>query len=150
MQRWPSRVSTASSYTGGESARGATNYVLVITVAIRGSSCSSKVQQPLVRDLQHAETNPLLEALTFIPFSPADKYNPLASQTLIVLHGTIDQEDEVSTYTLKIRQPDGCPLNIQMTHQLEDALFGPPISGTPEREEWEAARERRRRELDAS
>jgi hypothetical protein len=101
-------------------------------------------------NLQHGTNSPLLEAPTFIPFSPADKYNPLAGQTLIVLHGTIYEEDEVSAYTLQIRQPDGSPLNIRMTHQVQDALFGPPISGTPERQEWEAARERRRRELGGS
>jgi hypothetical protein len=65
-------------------------------------------------DLQHGMGGPLLEAPTFIPFSPADKYNPLAGQTLVVLHGIIDaKDDEVSAYTLQIRQPDGSPLNIR-------------------------------------
>jgi hypothetical protein len=105
----------------------------------------------LYGNLQHGVGGPLLEAPTFIPFSPADKYNPLAGQTLVVLHGTINaKDDEVSAYTLQIRQPDGSPLNIRMTHQVQDALFGPPITGTPERQEWEAARELRQHELDGS
>jgi hypothetical protein len=101
-------------------------------------------------NLRHGAGRALQEAPTFIPFSPADKYNPLAGQTLVVLHGIVDEEEEVSAYTVQIRQHDGSPLNLRMTHQVQDALFGPPIIGTPEREEWEAARERRRRELDGS
>jgi hypothetical protein len=37
-----------------------------------------------------------------------------------------------------------------MTHRVQDALFGPPILGTPEREQWDRAREQRRREVDGS
>jgi hypothetical protein len=88
------------------------------------------------------------EAPTFIPFSPADKYNPLAGQTLTIRYGDIAEEQEVSAYTLQIRQDDGSPLNLRMTHPVQDAVFGPPILGTPERQQWEAAREVRRREFD--
>jgi hypothetical protein len=37
-----------------------------------------------------------------------------------------------------------------MTHPVLDALFGPPILGTRERQQWEQARERRRRQLDGA
>jgi len=87
------------------------------------------------------------ESPSFIPFSPADRYNPLSGQVLTVRHGDVDEDHGVSAYTLKIRQDNGSPLNLRMTHSVQDALFGPPIVGTPERELWEAAREQRQREL---
>jgi hypothetical protein len=59
-------------------------------------------------------------------------------------------DEQVSVYTLQIRQDDGSPLNLRMTHRVQDALFGPPILGTPEREHWDRAREQRRREVDDS
>jgi hypothetical protein len=93
---------------------------------------------------------PVMEAATFIPFSPADKYNPLAGQTLLALYGAVDEDEGVSMYTLQVRQGDGSPLNVRMTHQVQDALYGPPICGAPERDQWEAAREQRRRELDGA
>jgi hypothetical protein len=88
------------------------------------------------------------ESPSFIPFSPADKFNPLGGQVLTVWYGRLDEEHGVSAYTLQIRQENGSPLNLRMTHAVQDALFGPPIDGTPERQRWEAARELRKRELD--
>jgi hypothetical protein len=35
-----------------------------------------------------------------------------------------------------------------MTHRVQDGLFGPPITGSPERAVWEKAREQKRRELE--
>lgn len=87
------------------------------------------------------------ESPSFIPFSPADRYNPLGGQVLTVRYGDVDEHQGVSAYTLQIRQDSGSPLNLRMTHPVQDALFGPPIAGTPERELWEAAREQRQREL---
>ena len=87
------------------------------------------------------------ESPSFIPFSPADRYNPLGGQVLTVRYGDIDEDHGVSAYTLQIRQDNGSPLNLRMTHSVQDALFGPSIVGTPERELWEAAREQRQREL---
>jgi hypothetical protein len=52
----------------------------------------------------------------------------------------------VLVYTDK-DDPYDSPLNLRMTHPVQDALFGPPILGTPERQRWEAAREQRQREL---
>ena len=52
----------------------------------------------------------------------------------------------MSAYTLQVRQDNGSPLNLRMTHPVQDALFGPPMMGTPQRERWEAAREQRKRE----
>jgi len=87
------------------------------------------------------------ESPSFIPFSPADKYNPLGGQVLTVRYGDVDEDHGVSAYTLQIRQDNGSPLNLRMTHPVQDALFGPPILGTPERARWEGAREQRQREL---
>jgi hypothetical protein len=91
------------------------------------------------------------QAPTFIPFNPpADRYNPLGGQTLVVRYGGIAHDEEVSVYTLPIRQDDGSPLNLRMTDRVQDALFGPPIMGTPERQKWDDARERKRRQVDGA
>jgi hypothetical protein len=91
------------------------------------------------------------EAPTFIPFDPpADPYSPLGGQTFTVRYGAIAHDEDVSVYTVQVRQEDGSPLNLRMTHPVLDALFGPAVLGTPERQQWEQARERRRRELDGS
>lgn len=87
------------------------------------------------------------EAPTFIAFSPADKCNPLAGQVLTVRFGDMEDDDRVSAYTLPVRLPDGDQRNLRMTSTVMDALFGPPLAGTPEHNAWEAAREQRQREL---
>ena len=87
------------------------------------------------------------ESPSFIPFSPADECNPLGGQALTLRYGDVDEDHGVSAYTLQIRQDNGSPLNLRMTHAVQDALFGPPIFGTPEQQRWEAAREQRQREL---
>lgn len=71
------------------------------------------------------------EAPSFIPFSPADKCNPLAGQVLTVRYGCVDEKHGISAYTLQIRQDDGSALNLRMTRAMQDALFGPPGLGTP-------------------
>lgn len=97
-----------------------------------------------------ALAGPLMEAPTFGRFNPADKYNPLAGQTLAVQYGPVEEDDWISMYPIQVRQPDGTPLNVRMTRPVQDALYGPPMCGTPERNQWEAAREQRRRELDGT
>jgi hypothetical protein len=87
------------------------------------------------------------EAPSFIAFSPADECNPLFGQVLTVRFGEVPEEHGVSAYTVQVKLDDGSPLNLRMTHRMQDALFGPPIQGTPEREQWDAAREQRRRQL---
>ncbi len=87
------------------------------------------------------------ESPSFIAFSPADKYNPLAGQVLTFRYGNVAEDHGVTAYTVQIRQDNGSPLNLRMTHSVQDALFGPPFVGSPERNQWEAARERRIREL---
>ena len=87
------------------------------------------------------------EALTFIAFDPADRYNPLAGQVLTVRFGELGHDDRVSLYTLPVRLGDGSALNLRMTKAVMDGLFGPAQTGTPKYEEWEAARERRKRDL---
>ena len=87
------------------------------------------------------------EAPTFIAFDPADKYNPLAGQVLTVRFGELDHDDRLSLYTLPVRLSDDSALNLRMTSAVMDSLFGPVHTGTPGYEEWEAARERHRRDL---
>jgi hypothetical protein len=58
----------------------------------------------------------------------------------------VTMQPRVSAYTLQIRQDNGSPLNLRMTHAVQGALFG-PICGTPERKRWDAVREQRQHEL---
>lgn len=91
------------------------------------------------------------ESPTLIPFDPpAERYNPLGGQTLTVRYGPVGGDQDVSAYTIQVRREDGSPLNLRMTRPVQDALFGPPIVGTPERERWEQAREKRRREVEGN
>ena len=87
------------------------------------------------------------EAPTFVSFDPADQYNPLAGQVLTVRFGEIDHDDRLSLHTLPVRLSDGTALNLRMTNAVMDGLFGPTQTGTPKYKEWQAARERRRRDL---
>ena len=87
------------------------------------------------------------EAPSSIPFSPADEYNPLAGQVLLVRYGDVSEGHGVSAYTVQIRQENGSPRNLRMTGPVQDALFGPPIMGTAARQLWDESRDRRRREL---
>jgi hypothetical protein len=66
---------------------------------------------------------------------------------LTVRLGDLEDGDCVSTHTLPVRLGDGSQRNLRMTTAVMDALFGSPYAGTPERNAWEAARERRRQEL---
>jgi hypothetical protein len=91
--------------------------------------------------------HPYTEAPTFIAFSPADKHNPLAGQVLTVRYGDMLDDDRVSLYTLPVRLRDDRQLNLRMTNAVMDALFGPTDTSTLEHAEWEARRERRKREL---
>jgi hypothetical protein len=88
------------------------------------------------------------EAPTFIAFDPADIYNPLAGQVLAVRFGDMEDERSVSAHWLPVRLGDGGQCNVRMTDSVMDALFGPADAASPERRAWEAARERRRREID--
>jgi hypothetical protein len=90
---------------------------------------------------------PLLEAVTAVPFTPADKYNPLAGQELLFMYGPVADDDKVSLYTLQLRGGEGERLVVRMTHPVYDALFGPCQAGSLEWEKWQAAREQRRQEL---
>jgi len=89
------------------------------------------------------------DAPSFVPFSPADPDNPLFGQTLTIRYGGVPEEHGITAYTVQIRLQDGSPRNLRMTHKVQDALFSPPIIGSPERDEWEAARDRRAREREA-
>jgi hypothetical protein len=118
---------------------------IVAAYAFRDEAGQWHGQPRLLRPGQYGE------APTFSPFDPpADPFNPLGGQTFTIRYGAIAQDEDVSVYTVQIRQANGSPLNLRMTHPVLDALFGPPVLGTPERQQWEQARERRRRELDGT
>jgi len=70
----------------------------------------------------------------------------VTGQVLTVRYGEVAEEGKVSYYTVQIRRDDGSPLNLRMTYLVQDALFGPPYLGSPERQRWEAFRDQRRRE----
>ncbi len=62
------------------------------------------------------------EALTFGSIGPpADRYNPLGGQMFLIRYGPFTHDEEVSVYKLQIRQNDGSPLNLRMTHRVQDA-----------------------------
>jgi hypothetical protein len=82
------------------------------------------------------------------PFEPADPANPLAGERFTVRCGELADDDRVSLYTLRVVAEDGREVALRITHAVQDALFGPPITGTPERDQWEAARDRKQRQLD--
>jgi hypothetical protein len=71
---------------------------------------------------------------------------PPAGQDLTVRYGEVAEEGKVSYYTVQIRRDDGSPLNLRMSYPVQDALFGPPYPGSPERQRWDALRDQRRRE----
>ena len=83
------------------------------------------------------------------PFEPADEFNPLHGQELLVRCGEVPKGVEVSLYTVHIVRQDGVPTVVRSTEAVQDALFGPPILGTPERTAWDARREARRLALEA-
>jgi hypothetical protein len=71
--------------------------------------------------------SPIGKRPTLIRFDPVDRYVPLAGRSS--------------------SGPSGSPVNPWMTGAVQDALFGPPNTGTPEYAQWEAARQQRLREL---
>lgn len=84
------------------------------------------------------------------PFNPTDPANPLAGEQFIARCGEIaDDERVVSMYTLRALAEDGREIALRMTQAVQDALFGPPIMGTPERDRWDAARALKLHQLEA-
>lgn len=82
------------------------------------------------------------EAPSCSPFRPADADNPFYGQQLTFRYGGVSEEHGITAYTVQVRLQDGSPRNFRMTEAMQDALFGPPIIGSPERQAWEAARDR--------
>ncbi len=108
------------------------------------------VESPLDRTPRASKVTRQCRAPTsvpIVPFSPADRYNPLAGQVMQIRYGPVDEDYGVSAYTVQVRQDNGNPVNLRMTHPVMDALFGPPVAGSPQRQQWDAAREQRMREL---
>lgn len=71
---------------------------------------------------------------------PSDRYNPISGQVLTVRYRPVADDDKVSVNTLQARLDDGGPVNLRMTHRVQEALSGPPIIGTPDREQCERTR----------
>lgn len=82
------------------------------------------------------------EAPSFNPFHPADAGNPFYGQMLTFRYGGVSEEHGITAYTVQLRLRDGSPRNFRMTEAMQVSLFGPPIIGSPERQAWDAARDR--------
>ena len=81
------------------------------------------------------------------PFTPGDEFNPLFGQVLTVRYGEVDDGHPVTVQSIHIVDAGGRTTALRMTVPVMDALFGPPIEGTPERNDWKAKREQRKRAL---
>lgn len=83
------------------------------------------------------------------PFEPADQYNPLYGQRLTLRCGQLNDDQRVTPYAARVLTDRTREIAVRITSAVQDVLFGPPITGTPERREWEDEREQRRRETGA-
>lgn len=90
------------------------------------------------------------DVLMSTPFMPADPYNPLAGQQLLVRCGAVPEDAGITPYTVRVRGGDGNEAAVRIIEAVQNVLFGPPTLGTPARAAWDAAREQRKRELDAA
>ncbi|MFE0309870.1 hypothetical protein [Amycolatopsis sp. NPDC058986] len=81
-------------------------------------------------------------------FKPADVYNPLHRQLLILRCAALPEDQTVTPYAAHVRAEDSREFAVRVTEQVRDAMFGPPITGTPERIAWERRRDQRKRDLD--
>ncbi|MFG1645722.1 hypothetical protein ACGFMK_36045 [Amycolatopsis sp. NPDC049252] len=86
------------------------------------------------------------------PFEPADEYNPLYGQVLTLrcaeLGNNIGREQHISPYAVRVLADQRREVAVRITAAVQDALFGPPITGTPERAAWERLRDQRRRSIE--
>lgn len=86
------------------------------------------------------------------PFKPADEFNPLYGQVLTLrcaeLGNELGGDQHISPYAVRVLADQRREVAVRITAAVQDALFGPPITGTPEREAWEQLRQQRRRELE--
>ena len=81
-------------------------------------------------------------------FEPADRYNPLYGRELTLRCAELLDEQRITPYAARVLTEQCREVAVRITYAVQDVLFGPPVLGTPARTEWEAARERRRVELD--
>jgi DNA invertase Pin-like site-specific DNA recombinase len=72
-----------------------------------------------------------------VPFRPSGDANPLAGQLLTVRYGDIADRHNVTGYTVNVRIGADAEIPIRVTPQVQDALHGPHIAGSPERAQWE-------------
>lgn len=86
------------------------------------------------------------------PFEPADEFNPLYGQVLTLrcaeLGNELGGEQHISPYAVRVLADQRREIAVRITATVQDALFGPPITGTPERAKWEQLRERRRQDIE--
>jgi hypothetical protein len=81
------------------------------------------------------------------PFKPTDRFNPLWGQTLTIRCADLPDDGRLGLNAIYVETGEGMR-PVRPTHLVLDALFGPHDVTTPQRREWEARRERRRRELE--
>jgi hypothetical protein len=86
------------------------------------------------------------------PFKPADLYNPLYGQVLTLrcaeLGEDIGSEQHITPYAARVLADQRREVAVRITYAVQDAMFGPPILGTPERAAWEQQRDQRQREIE--
>lgn len=86
------------------------------------------------------------------PFEPADQYNPLFGQRLTLrcaeLGDDLGGEHHISPYAARVLADQRREIAVRITSAVQDAMFGPPITGTAERAVWEKLREQRRRAVE--
>lgn len=81
-------------------------------------------------------------------FKPSDPYNPLSGQVLTLRCGQLPDDDRVAPAAVHVVAEGKREIAVRVTYLVQDALFGPPILGTPERAEWDARREQRRLQME--
>ncbi|QRP49083.1 hypothetical protein [Amycolatopsis sp. FDAARGOS 1241] len=78
------------------------------------------------------------------PFEPNDHFNPLYGQVLTLrcaeLGNELGGEQHISPYAVRVLADQRREVAVRITAAVQDAQFGPPITGTPERAAWEQRR----------
>lgn len=85
------------------------------------------------------------------PFEPVDEFNPLYGQVLTLrcaeLGNELGGEQHISPYAVRVLADQRREVAVRITAAVQDALFGPPFTGTPARDVWEQLREQRRHDV---
>lgn len=86
--------------------------------------------------------------LAYLFEPPNDVYNPLYGQRLILRCADLPDDRTVTPYAARVMAEHDREIAVRVTERVRDAMFGPPIIGTPERTAWEQRRDQRKRRID--